>query len=360
MKHFKKLIKEYALNTDLLIITSNNKYFSEYHDFFETLFRKIDYISYTEVIEEELLEFSQSFQFIILELTDSTDKSGLKTILEKIHNIKNENELLPVYTLKDTKNCIDFFDILVDPLDIDDCLLFPFEKNKLEYSFYKILHKTTTINNLYSYITYLESEVGLNTMIDTNLKDTVSIVDDSKDKKVLHDRRKDDLRFSQRNKISATDFRSTLDETIIDKVETLTEHFDDFISRLYDFDDASDPSKALTILHDINFLIQNSYATIDTLVAFPVTVRAFQDLENFLNGLSVEELENQANKKMLAKMLISIIQDLEKWLNIIFIEQSTDDIHYLDASFASNVVEIEAIFTEIDDDDDDDDDLEFF
>ena len=360
MKYLTKLAQEYAVNTHLLIIIAKDEnIFHDYHDFYESLFKKVDYITYNDVIEEDFLEFSQSFQFIIFEISDKINSSIQKDILEQIHKLKYENDLLPIYALQANKNCTDIFDLLFNPIDIDDCILFPFQENKLIHFFYKILHKNTTISNLNAYITYLESELGLNSIININLKDPMctSNGDDISTKKVLHNRRKDDLRFSQHNKISATEFISTLDETIVDKIETLTENFDEFISLLYNFDDANDPSSALIILHDINFLIQNSYNTIDTLVSFPVTVRAFQDLENFLNGLSIEELENQANKKMLAKMLISIIQDLEKWLNVIFTEQSTDDIHYLDASFASNVVEIEAIFADLEDDDDD---LEFF
>jgi len=61
---------------------------------------------------------------------------------------------------------------------------------------------------------------------------------------------------------------------------------------------------------------------------------------------------------MLVTMLIGIVKDLEQWIQVIFVERSTEDIHYLDASFSSNILEVENLFVETDNSEDDD--LEFF
>ena len=59
-------------------------------------------------------------------------------------------------------------------------------------------------------------------------------------------------------------------------------------------------------------------------------------------------------------MLLAIINDVEKWIDIIFIHHTTKDIHYLDASFSSNILEVENLFLEHYEEDEDEDDLEFF
>ncbi len=59
-------------------------------------------------------------------------------------------------------------------------------------------------------------------------------------------------------------------------------------------------------------------------------------------------------------MLVGIMQDLDLWAKTIFVEQETNDIHYLDASFANNILEIEVIFQNQELEHDDEDDLEFF
>ena len=45
-------------------------------------------------------------------------------------------------------------------------------------------------------------------------------------------------------------------------------------------------------------------------------------------------------------MFQSVIGDIEKWINIIFIDRDTDNIHYLDASFVDNCYTIENVFSE--------------
>ena len=71
----------------------------------------------------------------------------------------------------------------------------------------------------------------------------------------------------------------------------------------------------------------------------------FKDLSKGLNNLlellrGIEKLdENQ--RKILKQLLDTIYFDLEKWVDEVLINQTTQDIHYLDAAFLANVSQID-------------------
>ncbi len=170
--------------------------------------------------------------------------------------------------------------------------------------------------------------------------------------------REKDIRFTQHDKISAVEFLDTLDNTIIDKVEFMTEHSDNFITTLYDFEESKNGQEAFALITHIKESLAEIFDLISSLIIFNVTARAFENLSAFLSTISKEMLEDQEKKALLATMLLAVANDFEKWMQVIFIDQSTLDVHYFDASFSSNILEIENIFLVVDEDDDDD--LEFF
>ena len=55
-----------------------------------------------------------------------------------------------------------------------------------------------------------------------------------------------------------------------------------------------------------------------------------------------------------------MLEDFDKWIDLVFISKKTDNIHYFDASFANTCLELEMIFKSKDNIKYDDDNLEFF
>jgi len=159
--------------------------------------------------------------------------------------------------------------------------------------------------------------------------------------------------------MSATELINSLDDVIIDKVESLSEELDSLIELIYVFDEMNEKD-AYKEISNMQLIIEDIYNIVDSMGFFQVTARSFANLNIFLSNLSIENLASIDKKKLFVQMFLSLIQDLEKWIQVIFVEVSTDDIHYFDASFSSNILEIENVFIEDSDDDDDDDDLEFF
>lgn len=89
----------------------------------------------------------------------------------------------------------------------------------------------------------------------------------------------------------------------------------------------------------------------------------FKDLGYSLSKLSlfletnIIELVTHNNQKTLIMILNSISEDLLSWTNNVLIDKTAIDIHFLDASLLSSIIQFEMIFAPVQDDDED---LEFF
>jgi len=63
---------------------------------------------------------------------------------------------------------------------------------------------------------------------------------------------------------------------------------------------------------------------------------SFRKLSQLINTIDVNR-----NNIILKKFLDSLMEDLEKWVKIIFIEQSAIDIHYFDDNLYSTILQIQ-------------------
>jgi len=173
------------------------------------------------------------------------------------------------------------------------------------------------------------------------------------------DHRLQDIRYSKQERYGSASLFEMLDETISDKIEQFAEELDELLLILYDIEEANSERSCL-LMDDVTKILSKFYTLVDTFVAFPVMVNTFKNLSLFLEGLNQEEYEQSEQKRLLILNLIGLVKDLEQWITFVFIQKIADDVHYLDASFANNVVEIESIFTKRELVTDEDDDLEFF
>ena len=165
------------------------------------------------------------------------------------------------------------------------------------------------------------------------------------------------LRRTHIYKISATDYLTTLDDTIDDELEELNELELDLQSEIYEFE-YSQKYESLEIISGIF----KSYArTLIRLIEFSDLGDAVLAVASYIDELTQEHITS--NAFMIKEVIQSIHDDLSNWKEIVFITQQTDDIHYLDSSLYSTIIELKNVFETSDDEDeedDDDDELEFF
>ena len=180
-------------------------------------------------------------------------------------------------------------------------------------------------------------------------------------KEEIEEARALDLRYSTHEKVSAQELSAELDPSMEDKIENFDEDLELLRARIYDFEEIEGKDAKDTV-NDIVDSLQQFNIIIENIGLFNVITRTFYNFTNFLNNLDETILNDLQKRLLLATLLKGLVNDLEKWIITVFIERDTPDIHYFDASFAENCLEIESTFLEHKEaeDEEDDDSLEFF
>jgi CheY-like chemotaxis protein len=226
---------------------------------------------------------------------------------------------------------------------------YPFKKYEIIDVMSNIIDDIVDLKMMYkhhdSYIEILEDMINPQTL---NQSQNEKI-----DKSVMSN-----IRFNQAHKISAKDFIKQVDVSVLDKMDNFLEDLDRFAIIVYDIDELEyqDGYKKIVDLIDILDIFEH---ILENIILFPIISDTFKKLINFLNSLEPQDIKDQNKKTFLVESLLGLEKDLRIWINTIFIEKDTQDIHYFDASFANNALEIESIFYEnkiVTDEDD----LEFF
>jgi CheY-like chemotaxis protein len=190
--------------------------------------------------------------------------------------------------------------------------------------------------------------------------DTVSYLDTSAKEEEPEGRFKD-IRYTVVDKISAVDFVSEIDEGTFADLDDFRDDLDNFNLLLNDMS-LCEPSHFYGYLDQVAEFYHRLFKTISAFVVFPAVENTFKEFANFISGITREQLEDLDKQNMLVDALFALSDDLSKWINIVFYEKDTDNIHYFDASFANTCLEIEAMFNEEEAQaaEDDEELLEFF
>jgi len=355
MKTIIKLTNEYASNLNCLFFNFNSK-LDSYNTLCESMFKS--YFE-TDAIDLPQYNYIKMVDIVFIKIDNHSKFENLQGIREFIQSLRKTNEFLPVYFINESITESSVFQLIDKCYCMDGFLPTPFDSDRIYRFLHRVLKRLVADKELHVYIKDLEEQLSGSIVSVTEEKKVDDKPVQSSQKRDIH--REKDIRFTQTDKISALEFMSSLDDSIIDKVENLEIELDSLIEIIYRMENSDSTASVDLVQNSVKPIIDDIYVLVDSIGYFVVTARAFRILNDFLTTLTPQEFENQEQKSMFITMLLAVINDLEKWLKVIFIEHSTDDIHYLDASFSSNILEIEQVFFQKDnDDDEDDDDLEFF
>ncbi|MDD3466114.1 MAG: response regulator [Campylobacterales bacterium] len=269
--------------------------------------------SFTVASEAGLAEFWDSMMFI-------SDNDNLCDSIRAIYNIGT-------YLLETN----DEFQIIVEENDAQFFFSIISVKNFILQDIKNIFSKENPLASIaakgYEISISLSKKLTLPQVVE---KEKMSI--DDSDKKIL--------RMTHIEKISAVDFAKELEPDVVDKLDKLEYNEDKLDALIYELESQKD----FDVLNKIATEVEFYSAEIDTLYEFKNLSYALLSLANFLKKLCEQEITDEYKKQKLTIIIRSIFEDLATWRKTIFIEQHTQDIHYLDSSLLSSCLQAELIF----------------
>jgi len=157
----------------------------------------------------------------------------------------------------------------------------------------------------------------------------------------------DDMHYEDEEKIAAEKFFETnpLDPSDLEDIMLVKEALLDLLDEHLEFSDV--------FLEELVSTLQK----LETSLQFTFSTKDFKDMGVGVEKLvfllqNLDEANIEENKEILYNILVTIVEDLIKWLDTIFIVQSAVDIHYLDASFLANVEQLQIVLNPVEDEDD--------
>lgn len=178
-----------------------------------------------------------------------------------------------------------------------------------------------------------------------------------KETRVIQSNEKELLHQSFVNKTSAIDYISELGGDVLEEILELASieaEWDEILGVI----DESPTEENFVYFSDV---VLNVYVrAINNLFEFTALAYALSSLSVFMKSSAGAVSQDSAKIKMLIMLLEYLGNDLTSWREHIFVLQDTADIHYIDSSFFSSCMQIEAIIDDKHIDADDDNDMEFF
>lgn len=380
----KPLVKSYAREMRLLIAEDEQTNIEFYKLAFGNFFHVCDI---TRDGEEALARWKQDQDYYDLIITDM--EMPKMNGLELIQNIRKDSMEQSIIVITGITDLVANQDLAY--YYIDGLLPKPVNTKKLYILLYRVLTKISEKKAFEFYVQNMEEELSqaiehknnlsfvveklsplkeqqeveqalkiLRTIIGKREEDIQHQTSVVKSTKSISSQKEEDLRFSTVDRIlSSQEFMEQLDDSIIDKIEDFTLLLDNFVSKIYDIEN-EEPQEAIQSLKSIIRYLEEFVNIVNNLVLFPVVSRAFNNLNLFLNNITVQDFEDREKKLLLASLLLLIEKDISKWIQTIFIKQEASNIYYFDASFSNGVLEIEAMFCADPINEDEIEEIEFF
>ena len=144
------------------------------------------------------------------------------------------------------------------------------------------------------------------------------------------------MHYNDDEKISAVEFMQEygIDEDVILDMQTYLNEYNNMILFHLDLNEEY-LDKVVATLQKFIYLLEIS-------VEFKDLAKGLMKLEELLLQVDLDNLSDDY-KKLLKAMIEAVFNDIEKWVDEVLINQTAQDIHYLDASLLANIAQIEMI-----------------
>ena len=178
-----------------------------------------------------------------------------------------------------------------------------------------------------------------------------SFANDNEIKRTLDSKEKDVLKKSRNNiAVSSIEYSKEIDAYVIEEIDELIDLETEINESLTEFEQM----KGLEQIYAIGTKLLKYSSTIALLLEFEDLSFAINSLGDLLLKLEKKDIDETKVRKI-ELFLSNILLDLSNWRRTVFVDFSANDIHYLDSSLFSTILQFELIFNDVDAIEDEDD-----
>ena len=286
----------------------------------------------------------------------SLDKIDPKSETNKVSISKNIGRNI-FYLLADDVQSIDNTPLTM--YTFNNITLIEYQQLKISYysarleDFIKKINRAQYKNTKVDEKETIEQELEIEKeKVESITNDVIKVPEElSQEKRVLDSKEKNVLKKSRDNlALSADDYSNEIDEYILEEIQELIDIETEVNELLTEFEE----KKKVAPLRDIATKIMKYASTVALLIEFEDLSFAIKSLGDLLWALEDKDVDD-TNYRKIELFLSNILLDLSNWRRTIFVDRTANDVHYLDASLFSTILQFELIFNEADAIDDEDD-----
>lgn len=156
------------------------------------------------------------------------------------------------------------------------------------------------------------------------------------------------------NAISSHEYSHEIDEYVLIEIQELGDIEDEIYNLIHELE-----VKNISSFSEVVHRLLKFSSVLNNLSEFKELSFSISSLSDMLNEQNISTLDETTYKKTLL-YLSNIVLDLSSWRNIVFIEQSANDIHYMDGSLFSSILQLELLLNSDKKHDEEEDDFEMF
>lgn len=343
------IVKEHARRMRIMIVDSNKENLTEYKRFLEPLFVEVNTQHEAKQAYKKWEEDTDRYDIIILSLDGDNGEN-----LELFRSIRKKSYEQKIIIALKSGNYNELKGVICR--GVDGIITSPHDEIALMAIFHRLLREISDRKLLYSYVTQLSIMAKDNLELRTHAFGQ-ELVDIPLTSASLVD--KYAIRTSFKTDDTAMAIRN-MDVFSMERIDTFREKIQGYQQRLGELDitDAVETKgRIITVVDGLLKMID----IINSLGLFPVTVQAAFHMSEFLKECEASVFENQEKKMVILDILIALFDDLDKWIDTVFIKQNFEYINYFDASFANTCLELEKAFvSDLSGTEESEDVLEFF
>ncbi|MBU0719947.1 response regulator [bacterium] len=346
------LVKNLARNASILIVDDDEFTLDIYESVFSTLFLKI----YTAKDGQEAFDLwmdqNKNIDIIVTDMMMPT-LNGFEFI-NKIRENSNSQHVLVLTSLDDLNEMLDIVNLGVDgiiPKPYSHEKVFPVLARVLEV----IKAKKTMKRQIFQLKLLSQEKVTLK----ASAKNKAQDISKENIKVAKEADNKLSAKYNIRKTIQGADALSlsnTIDYSDMDNIDALISSLHEYEASIVELE-GKPANEIIDNLISSTDAISTFLNIIGRIGSFEVAYEAGKHLIEFIKNINASELEDSTKKELFFDAYLSMFQDIDSWLEVVFINKEASNVNYFDASFANTCLELEAIFA---DKLEDDSELEFF